>query len=252
MNHLYVLPRFAVLPVHAHKAFVPYTNLFHEASTPDKDYSRHLILTAQVTSLKEHSLTLDRSFPDYGIVDGKLDFDFAVYALGSHLPAPNNLWGTVGDEEVIKESSKSEEVPVAVVKPEDASPSFPATSIDEPAPVVAASTVEKAVITAEAPAEVVVSPSTLPEPSKEEQEEKEALTSSPPEPVKNDEKVSQAPAIVPGAVNLPGTKPAAINWLKRFSKRVESVSSVLVVGGGALGIRKCFFSVLGEENKIKV
>lgn len=239
MNHLYVLPRFAVLPVHAHKAFVPYSNLFHEASTPDKDYSRHLILNAQVTSLGEHSLTLNCSFPEHGIVDGQLNFDFAVYALGSHLPAPINLWGPVGDEEEIKESSKPEDVSVPQAKAEDVPLSFPATSLDEPAPVVAASTVEKAIITAETDA--VVLPSTLPQPAKEA-EEKEALTSSPSEPVKDDKLVSQAPAVVPVAVNLPGTKPAAIDWLKRFSKRVEKVSSVLVVGGGALGIRKCTFN----------
>lgn len=237
MNHLYVLPRFAVLPVHAHKAFVPYSNLFHEASTPDKDYSRHLILNAQVTSLREHSLTLNCSFPEHGIVDGELHFDFAVYALGSYLPAPINLWGPVGDEETTK--GRSEEISVPPVKSEDVSPSFPAPSIDEQAPVVAASTIEKVVITAETPADDAISPSTLPNPVKEEQGEKEALTSSPSVPVKHDEEVPQAPAVVPAAVNLPGTKHAAIDWLNRFSKRVESVSSVLVVGGGALGIREC-------------
>ena len=29
MNHLYVLPRYAVLPGHEHKAFIPYHNVFN-------------------------------------------------------------------------------------------------------------------------------------------------------------------------------------------------------------------------------
>ena len=35
-----------------------------------------------------------------------------------------------------------------------------------------------------------------------------------------------------------GTKEGGIAWLKKFQKRVERASSVLVVGGGALGIRE--------------
>ena len=47
-----------------------------------------------------------------------------------------------------------------------------------------------------------------------------------------------------------GAGAGAGSEVKWFSKRVESVSSVLVVGGGALGIRKCFFRFW--EKKIRL
>ena len=156
MNHLYVLPRYAVLPGHEHKAFIPYKNVFQpppsfDASsstpTPRLDDSRHVFLHAAVTSISQHSLVLDRAFPEHGISesDRTLRFEFLVYALGSHLPSPINLWGPVADEDVEK-----------------------ADVLD----------------------------------------------------------VSR------------GTKEGGIAWLKKFQKRVERASSVLVVGGGALGIRE--------------
>ncbi|KAI8977726.1 FAD/NAD-P-binding domain-containing protein [Trametes punicea] len=152
MNHLYVLPRYAVLPGHEHKAFIPYDNVFlppalSDAPSPNmppsKDLSRHVRLHANVLALREHDLTLDKSFPEHGIFDRTLRFEFLVYALGSHLPSPINLWGPVADE-VDKDGV------VDVVR---------------------------------------------------------------------------------------GTKEGGVAWLKRFQKRVERASSVLVVGGGALGIQ---------------
>jgi apoptosis-inducing factor 2 len=140
LNHLYILPRLATLPRHAHKAFIPYTHVLGEPEASQ----RHLFLHAQVTSLSAHSLTLSRSFPEYGIgVEGEpatLEFEYAVYALGSHLPAPINLWG----------------------------------------------------------------PSSA-----------------------NDTHVAHD-----------GTKPQGIEWLKRFRTVLDETQSVLVVGGGALGIRE--------------
>ncbi|KAI9060789.1 iron uptake cluster protein [Trametes sanguinea] len=154
MNHLYVLPRYAVLPGHEHKAFIPYDNVFlppavpaassSDAPEPPKDLSRHIRLHASVLSLREHELTLDKSFPEHGIPDQTLRFEYLVYALGSHLPSPINLWGPVADEQVDKDGV------VDVVR---------------------------------------------------------------------------------------GTKEGGVAWLKRFQKRVERASSVLVVGGGALGIQ---------------
>jgi apoptosis-inducing factor 2 len=145
MNHLYTLPRFAILPEHGHKAFIPYTNIFGKPTAPSEAKTRHIFLRAQVTSLNAHSLTLSRSFPEHGIDerDKTLRFDYLVYALGSHLPAPINVWG---------------------------------------------------------PADV----------------EKELET-----PILHD-----------------GTKASALSWLSRFRAMIERNSSVLVVGGGALGIRK--------------
>ncbi|RDX46369.1 iron uptake cluster protein [Lentinus brumalis] len=156
MNHLYVLPRYAVLPGHEHKAFIPYHNVFTlppppDSSTPQppsrpKDASKNVFLHASVTSISEHSLTLDKAFPEHGIAesDRTLHFDYLVYALGSHLPAPINLWGPVADEDVEK------------------------TDVLDMAR---------------------------------------------------------------------GSKEGGVAWLKKFQKRVERASSVLVVGGGALGIQ---------------
>ncbi|RPD70120.1 iron uptake cluster protein [Lentinus tigrinus ALCF2SS1-7] len=161
MNHLYVLPRFAVLPGHEHKAFIPYNNVFAPPPafdapmppltaplkpTPIVNDSRQVFLHASITSLSPHSVTLDRAFPEFGVADSDrtLHFDYLVYALGSHLPSPINLWGPIPGEDVEK-----------------------ADVLD----------------------------------------------------------VSR------------GTKRGGVAWLKRFHKRVERASSVLVVGGGALGIQ---------------
>ncbi|KIP04635.1 hypothetical protein PHLGIDRAFT_25487 [Phlebiopsis gigantea 11061_1 CR5-6] len=98
-NHLYALPRFAVLPEHAHKAFIPYTRVLGAPQTT----RRHLRLHAQVTALSTHSATLSRAFPEHGLGE-TLRFDYLVYALGSHLPAPIDLWGPVdAAEEEYKE-----------------------------------------------------------------------------------------------------------------------------------------------------
>lgn len=57
-------------------------------------------LHAWVTSLSPHSLTLSRPFPEQGVEGAvpTLKFDYLLYALGSHLPAPIGLWGPVPDE----------------------------------------------------------------------------------------------------------------------------------------------------------
>lgn len=99
-NHLYVLPRYAILPQHAHKAFIPYTGIFRGPARDEghpTDPRRAILLHAQVTALLSHSVTLSRSFPEYGFDSPVLHFDYAVYALGSHLPAPINLWGPCPD-----------------------------------------------------------------------------------------------------------------------------------------------------------
>ncbi|KAI1793690.1 iron uptake cluster protein [Ganoderma leucocontextum] len=156
MNHLYVLPRYAVLPGHEHKAFIPYNNVFHPLPAPDAPSTRlapsplptssNVFLHAAVTSISQHSLVLDKAYPEHGVseLDRTLRFDFLVYALGSDLPAPINLWGPVADEDLEK-----------------------ADVLD----------------------------------------------------------VSR------------GTKEGGIAWLKMFQKRIARASSVLVVGGGALGIQ---------------
>ncbi|KIJ56320.1 hypothetical protein M422DRAFT_150875 [Sphaerobolus stellatus SS14] len=89
INHVYVMPRFAVLPGHEYKAFIPYDNVFLTGpnTTP------HIHLHAHVVSLTPKSITLSKAFPELGIPSTTLPYDYAVYALGSQLPPPLNLWG---------------------------------------------------------------------------------------------------------------------------------------------------------------
>ncbi|KAJ7932884.1 hypothetical protein B0H13DRAFT_2178780 [Mycena leptocephala] len=89
LNHVYILPRLAVLPGHEHKAFIPYDNIFN----PGPSTNRCTFIQATILSLGPHSLTLSRAVPELGVgADGMLCFDYAVYALGSRLPEPLDLW----------------------------------------------------------------------------------------------------------------------------------------------------------------
>ena len=121
---------------------------------------------AQVTSLTPNSLTLSQAFPEHGITDPgrKLDFDYAVYALGSHLPAPINLWGPVNDD-----------------------------------------------------------PDVL------------SVTQGMVQDVSGKRK---SPIVVTEDSTYQGTKPEGVDWLQRFRERIDKSSSILVVGGGPLGVRE--------------
>ncbi|KAJ7482678.1 FAD/NAD-P-binding domain-containing protein [Mycena latifolia] len=154
VNHVYVLPRLAILPGHEHKAFVPTTNIFNLADRTDP--TRHIFLHAHILALHSHSLTLSCAFPEHGIgADGVLGFEYAVYALGSRMPAPLDLWGEHGPHQA-----------------------------------------------------------------------QDGLVQSP-EGVKDGEKDEK----------FGGTKSEGIAWLKRAQARIAAARSVLVVGGGALGIQ---------------
>ena len=54
----------------------------------------HIILNTTVTAIRPNSVTLADAFPEHGIPTTELAFDYAVYALGAHLPGPVDLWGT--------------------------------------------------------------------------------------------------------------------------------------------------------------
>lgn len=162
MNHVYVFPRYAVVPGHEHKAFIPYGPMFQRPDArPDVSA---VFLHAQVTSLSPRSLTLSRAFPEHGVLEPEktLNFDYAVYALGSHLPAPIDVWGSTEDVDV---------------------------------KTIAESTPES--------------------------------------------NADLSPSALPLALETKGTKAAGIEWLKRYRSRIESASSILIVGGGALGVRTC-------------
>ncbi|TEB25768.1 FAD/NAD(P)-binding domain-containing protein [Coprinellus micaceus] len=98
-NHVYVLPRFAVLPGHEYKAFIPYTNVFLENDKPKRN-PNHIFLKTEVTSIRPNHITISQPFPELGIDSTEIAFDYALYALGAHLPAPMDLWGRDPREDV--------------------------------------------------------------------------------------------------------------------------------------------------------
>lgn len=151
-NHLYVIPRYMVIPGHEHKAFIPYTNLFGPCPT------ENLILQATITKLSSHTVTLSRSFPQFGLSD-EIHFDYCVYALGSHLPAPIDAWG---------ETVESHEEMVDVLGDAESRDDRPQSK---------------------------------------------------------------------GKQKKTGSKQEGIQWLKRGQKKIKDVDSVLIIGGGALGIQ---------------
>jgi len=148
------------------RTVIPYDNIFHlnnsSASTSGPPVppisTPHIHLHAHIKSLTPNSVTLSRSFPEHNIPTKTVHFDYAIYALGSHLPPPLDPWGS--------------------------EPPFCGTSL----PVVPE----------------------MPLLSAEQKHPK---------------------------CRYQGTKTEGIAWLKRNQKVVEDSASVLVVGGGALGIR---------------
>ncbi|KAK3951296.1 hypothetical protein QBC32DRAFT_325363 [Pseudoneurospora amorphoporcata] len=101
-HHLFAFPRFAILPSHEHKAFIPYTSLFSSSPSP----STHMILPAKVLSLttspKGNLLTLDRpvSYPPCApsplttntntTTTTQIPFDYLLCATGTRLSPPGN------------------------------------------------------------------------------------------------------------------------------------------------------------------
>ncbi|KAL7410689.1 hypothetical protein BDY24DRAFT_399018 [Mrakia frigida] len=99
-NHLYVFPRFAVVPNHSHKAFIPYSGIFG----PDSASLPHLVLHASALELKKNSVKLNRSFPsslglkfheekeNFTGEDDVLEFDYCILCTGGQLAESMNTW----------------------------------------------------------------------------------------------------------------------------------------------------------------
>ena len=138
---------------------------------------------------------LDRAFPEYGFDSPEVPFEYAVYALGSRLPAPIDLWAGVDGDEVVGEV-------VGGIVGEEESPEESSGSREE----------EEA----------------------SDIDEKEALKKEAEEAEKETPRV------------YTGSKTEAVEWMRRCQERIKGVSSVLVVGGGALGIREYFFGSCTE------
>ena len=79
-HHIFAFPRFAVVPDHEHKAFIPYTALFASAPSP----ASHLVVTARVVNIDNGFLVLDRDYNG----SSKLPFEYLVVATGTLLSQP--------------------------------------------------------------------------------------------------------------------------------------------------------------------
>ncbi|KAI5306755.1 hypothetical protein KEM56_007272 [Ascosphaera pollenicola] len=77
-------PRYAVVPGHEHKAFIPYTKYF---SSQVKEHTRHGIITAKALAVHPDYVTLDTPF------EGSTDLPYAylTIATGTQLSQPSNM-----------------------------------------------------------------------------------------------------------------------------------------------------------------
>ncbi|KAL7424159.1 hypothetical protein Q5752_001745 [Cryptotrichosporon argae] len=127
MNHVYAFPRYSVLPSHAPKGFIPYTHMFKDSSSEASSSSvpsspptppltppsgspglpalNHTFIQGNITSLSAHRVTFTLpcvrgSYDDLmqpsaasTLRTESVDFDYCIYALGSGMPDPVNVWG---------------------------------------------------------------------------------------------------------------------------------------------------------------
>ncbi|KIK18902.1 hypothetical protein PISMIDRAFT_108710 [Pisolithus microcarpus 441] len=95
LNNVYNFARYAVLPGHEHKAFIPYDYAFGHSINTD---TPHIRIHGTVTSLHPNHITyIPHSFSSSSSSDPTpepqtLHFDYLIYALGSLLPSPIDLW----------------------------------------------------------------------------------------------------------------------------------------------------------------
>ncbi|GAA5846077.1 hypothetical protein JCM11251_003703, partial [Rhodosporidiobolus azoricus] len=118
-NHLYLHPRFSIVPGHAEKVFIPYTGTLPTETPKDgAPLERHVMIHAAVTSINEDFIEIDRDLTENERdLDGdenevakltdeleaakleapedqkdpaarRLSWDYLVYALGCTLPPP--------------------------------------------------------------------------------------------------------------------------------------------------------------------
>ncbi|KAL8293564.1 hypothetical protein RQP46_000265 [Phenoliferia psychrophenolica] len=125
-RHLYLFPRHGVVPDHAHKAFIPYNNLFGSVAAPPTktaaaaspvvevipDARQSLVVHASVVKIGEGFIEIDRDLAAHeetadddaleladrlasvGLDDEgsstsrRIPYDYLIYALGSTLPPP--------------------------------------------------------------------------------------------------------------------------------------------------------------------
>ncbi|GAB1523822.1 hypothetical protein RhiTH_006972 [Rhizoctonia solani] len=161
-NHLYVLPRFSVLPSHETKAFIPYNNLFGPTPGPNRVIHGTAIKLERNKVVYTPAPYSNETSPER---TSSLEFDYLIYALGAKLPGPIDFWGAKSVYDGHAYDSKAERT----------------INLD------------------------------------------------------GDKKFE----------TFDGSKSAAVAFLQRAQKRLKLVESVLVVGGGALGILNKTMHALG-------
>ncbi|OJJ43197.1 hypothetical protein ASPZODRAFT_103576 [Penicilliopsis zonata CBS 506.65] len=83
-HHLFTFPRFAIVPGHEHKAFIPYSGLFAAVPNP----TAHSVVTARVVSVHENkTLTLDREWQG----SRQISFEYLALATGTRLAEPAGM-----------------------------------------------------------------------------------------------------------------------------------------------------------------
>ncbi|KAL4950788.1 hypothetical protein BDW69DRAFT_196963 [Aspergillus filifer] len=87
-HHLFAFPRFAVLPGHEQKAFIPYTNLFSSISGSG---SRHNVIQARVLSIAPTHVNLDNAWSELNGSSTKIPFEYLVLATGTRLSEPAGM-----------------------------------------------------------------------------------------------------------------------------------------------------------------
>lgn len=121
---VYVFPRYAVVPKHTPKAFIPRTHVLKSGRVPPTPPGtsplpeapatpgQHELVQGIITKLERNSVTVLRA-NDKGLYDDVKDdgsdapedrfltipFDYAVYALGAGLPPPSDVWGEQGRQQ---------------------------------------------------------------------------------------------------------------------------------------------------------
>lgn len=94
--HLYAFPRMTVVPGHEPKVFIPYDRLFAAAAYPRPPADGgHALIQAALTAVDPHALRVSfRPLDTAGRLgqERHLTADYIVYALGSELSDPINLW----------------------------------------------------------------------------------------------------------------------------------------------------------------
>ena len=78
-----IKPRFAVIPGHEEKAFIPYSGMFKDIANS----SNHAVVAARVTSVQADSVDIDRSFEG----QQHIPFDYLVIATGTRLTPPSMM-----------------------------------------------------------------------------------------------------------------------------------------------------------------